>query len=465
MENLISGGLVKKVHVVESSTFIHHPLCIDVLGNEGNAVVVPWPTVEDIEKVKSRPDLKGAAAVEASNQFKYYLKQAKEKKLSLREGVKTRTGGWVAVDYSGVYNGKDTKDLPKGFDPCASVGNRVIYTGLKWKSRCPDNIPVKLISRKITLLLQAEALGLEAEDYEHDTVLDSLDDLYTGTRDIRIDFAKTNFPNEIYRDHFVSEAMVFNAVGKLELYPNQCCTFIGEDRTKFLTIYKRAEKIFRHVEWPQKKKGFVPINIPQAYAYALLTDPGIHIVTVVGPGGGGKTLVTLHAGADQLDKPFLELLAYRPIVEMGGRSLGFYKGTMEEKFQPWTEPIFDNVGLVEMSMTNRAMAKELVEHRLKMQPLIHVRGRSIHGRFIFVDDAQNLTPHEAKTICTRPAAKSKLVMLGDPDPLQIDEPFLTPLSNGLVYTVQKMKGSEIFGHIILPEPVRSELAKEAAMRM
>lgn len=469
MDELIASGKVEKIYIPDTSVFIHHPVCLDVLGSRGNLVKVPFSVILQIDHLKTRQDLKGAAAREASRQIKSYRKKGLETGGSLRGGVQTKNGGWVAVDYFARQDAANLGDLPPDFDPKNTPDDQIIFSALQSSRKYPA-IPNILVSQDTNMLLKADILGLTAEDYEHDTVLTSLSDLYTGMADIVVaDYATAAFIQALYEKGSVHEALAFKSVGEKNLMPNQCCRFIGPNgEVAALAIYKKAARLFRRVESAKEykkkaAKSIVPLNDEQAFAYALLTDPKILLVTLAGPGGVGKTLLTLSAGANQIDAHYeTGILVFRPIVEVGGRTLGYHKGTLEEKFEPWTGAILDNLEYVEMSLP-KGVAKDLRKDKLTMAPLIHTRGRSIHNKFIYVDDAQNLTPHEAKTIATRPAGESKLVLGGDPE--QVDDPFLTSISNGLVYVIQRMKGSEVFGHIILKEPVRGELTKATAERL
>ncbi len=469
LEKLIASGAVEKIYTLDTSVFIHHPSCLEVLGSKGNLVKVPFSVILEIDRLKTRQDLKGAAAREASRQIKSYRKKGLEIGGTLRGGVQTKNGGWIAVDYFARQDMDDLKDLPPDFDPKNVTDDQIIFSALQNKKQYPV-LPSILVSQDTHMLFKADVLGLKAEDYEHDTVLTSLSELYTGMVDILVaDYSTAEFIQALYASGSAHEDLVFKSVGKKNLLPNQCCRFIGPNgEVAALTIYKKAARQFRRVESPQEykkkgAKGLVPLNDEQACAYALLTDPKILFVTLSGRGGVGKTLLTLWAGANQIENHYgAGILVFRPIVEVGGRTLGYHKGTLEEKFEPWTDAILDNLEYVEMSLP-KTVAKDLRKDKLTMAPLIHTRGRSIHNKFIYVDDAQNLTPHEAKTVATRPAGESKLVFGGDPE--QVDDPFLTSVSNGLVYVIQRMKGSEVFGHITLREPVRGELTKATTERL
>ena len=464
MIDISQYGPLKKIYVLDTSVFIHHPLCVDVLGDSGNLVDIPFPLIEQLDHLKTRSDLKGAAAREASREIKKYRKKARQEGQSLKFGTQTKGGGWVRISY---LDEKDSalKNLPFHYNDSADK-NIIAIAWQRSNDASLQDTPTILVSNDTNMLITADALDVQAEDYEHDSVITSLSELYTGIRDIPLNFVDKDFSSQFHRNSFVSAKTVFDSMGSLDLFPNECCRFINPSNGKVtaLAIYKKSKGMFKSIELPSKRKdtGIVPLNDEQAFAEGLLLDPDISMVTFVGPAGAGKTLLSIYHGCKQAltgSSTFQQVLAFRPIVEMGGRSLGFYKGTLEEKIGPWTEAILDNFEVIEHAL--RKDAKTLMrEGMLKMAPLIHTRGRSLHNKFIYVDDAQNITPHECKTVVTRMAAGSKIVFSGDP--AQIDDPFLTPISNGLVYAIQRLKGQEGFGHICLKESERHPFVNIAA---
>jgi PhoH-like ATPase len=239
------------------------------------------------------------------------------------------------------------------------------------------------------------------------------------------------------------------------------------------------------VRKPETDRGIAPMNAEQQFALALLSDPDILLVTLVGRAGSGKTLMALLAGYLQLRESYGHLLIYRPNIEIG-QSLGYLPGSLEEKFAPWTRPVFDNLELVLRGQSRPGMTMGLEErakggregkkeeggrHHLDLQellareiveiaPISHLRGRSIHDAFIIADEAQNMNHHEVKTLLTRSGQGTKIVFTGDPD--QVDLPDSSSITNGLIHLVERFKGQEEFGHITMTTTVRSRLAALAA---
>lgn len=221
----------------------------------------------------------------------------------------------------------------------------------------------------------------------------------------------------------------------------------------------------------------VPINDEQAFAYALLKDQDIHLVSLAGPAGTGKTLLSLLAGLEQFHV-YEQILVYRANIEIG-RSLGYLPGTQEEKFEPWKQPVFDNMRLLLRRnnigspnrkkknikpITEENKLKQFLENgNIEISPISYIRGRTLAHRFVIIDDVQNLTPHEVKTIITRMGAGSKVVLTGDLE--QIDNRYLDGVSNGLAYTIGRWRGNELFGHIAMKKGERSVLAETAAKLM
>lgn len=224
------------------------------------------------------------------------------------------------------------------------------------------------------------------------------------------------------------------------------------------------------MEGISKETDVRPINDGQAFLYDLLCDKAVPLVTVRGIAGTGKSLITFLAGYEQFCKKDLYkfLLIYKPIIEVGDRTLGFLPGDLHEKMDPWEAAIYDNFNLILGSNGNESSARTTLESfiqagKMEISPISFIRGRSLNNAFIIVDEAQNLTPHEVKTLVTRVGKDSKIVLVGDIE--QIDTPYLDPTSNGLSKTIELLKNKELAGHVTLVKSERSELAELAARLM
>jgi PhoH-like ATPase len=260
------------------------------------------------------------------------------------------------------------------------------------------------------------------------------------------------------------------------LLHNQCCYFTVSGKTLH-TIYEKDAGIFKIVKTPTPIKGKVlPINIEQALLYNIAMDPEIFLVTSGGYAGTGKTLMALAAGYEQLGKLYEQIIVYRPNCPLG-QDLGFLPGDIGEKFAPWMLPILDNMHLIlgknetynqkdgdNFGGKNCNPIIELMREKLlEISPINFLRGRSINNCYIIIDEAQNLTPHEARTIVSRAGGGTKIILTGDI--MQIDNPHVDSVSNGLTHTIECMKGLRRFGHVKLSKSERSELAELAATRM
>jgi PhoH-like ATPase len=278
-----------------------------------------------------------------------------------------------------------------------------------------------------------------------------------------------------------------------KLLPNQCCTLRTVESGKVAhAIYKGGNTpYFRLVKKHDSDRGVTPVNVEQAFAHALLSDPDIALVTLAGTAGSGKTLMALLAAYQQLREGYAKLIIYRPNIEIG-QSLGFLPGTLDEKFAPWTRPVIDNLELILRGLSRggggvasleevgraskgkrerekdereptRTVAdlKELVEREIvEIAPIAYLRGRSIHDAYIVADEAQNMNHHEVKTLLTRSGQGTKVVFTGDPD--QVDVPDSGAVTNGLIQLVERFKGQDEFAHLTMTTTVRSRLAALAA---
>jgi PhoH-like ATPase len=369
----------------------------------------------------------------------------------LVEGAKLETGGLLRVD---LYTEEHMKGLPPELRTDQG-DNRILAVALNVMSN--SDSPVVFVTKDTNLRIKADVLGLTAQDYESDKV--SLDELYSGTAEVLVPRDDVDL---FYSQGFLSIEDEFLA--------NQCLTLIDAANPSH-TALARYNRSLRQAEplLRAPKEGLWGIharNREQQFAFDMLLNEDIQLVTLVGKAGTGKTLLAIAAGlyksADE--GQYSRLLVSRPIFPLG-RDLGYLPGDIEEKLSPWMQPIFDNVelllGAVEEGSKRKRGYKELVDlGLLEIEPLTYIRGRSIPKQYMIVDEAQNLTPHEIKTIITRAGEGTKIVLTGDP--YQIDNPYIDSSSNGLTYVVDKFKGEDIAGHVTLDKGERSCLAELAA---
>lgn len=435
---------MKKIYVLDTNVLLHDPQAMFQF--DDNDLVIPITVIEEIDGFKKDSSEIGRNARHISRILDGFRGKA-----SLMKGVPLERGGVLKV---ALYTEEAMKRLP--LELSSERGdNRILAVAVHLKETCKG--PVIFVTKDTNLRIKADAVGLIAQDYESDKV--SFDDLYSGTAEVTVDKALV--------DRFYGQGYV-DLEG--DFYPNQCITLVDEANASHTAIGRFQSPLRRLVPLVRPPKegawGIHPRNREQQFALDLLFNDDIQLVTLVGKAGTGKTLLAIAAGlyksADQ--GSFSRLLVSRPIFPLG-RDLGFLPGDVEEKLAPWMQPIFDNVdlllGAVEERGKRKRGYKELVDMGLlEIEPLTYIRGRSIPKQYMIVDEAQNLTPHEIKTIVTRAGEGTKIVLTGDA--YQIDNPYVDASSNGLTYVVEKFKGQEIAGHVTLSKGERSPLAELAA---
>lgn len=470
-----------KTFILDTNVLLHDPEAIFRFGD--NDIVIPMVVIEELDNLKSSQGSTGRNARHVSR----HLDKLREEE-SLDDGVLLENGGTLRIDLAD----EDLMDLmPKDFT--RNSDNRILATALFFDrydlsldcefaltNECDEEDLLEtqiknviLVSKDMNLRIKANAMGLPAQDYHNDKV--DIENLYPGHRD---EYCLTTSIDEL----FASEDKCLKANVPDLYYPNECVTLIdSSDPTHTaLTRYDaQTEHLFQVVEITKDNApmGLIPRNKEQRFAMDLLLDPNIKLITLVGKAGTGKTLMAIAAGlygATETNE-FERVLVSRPVISLGKQDIGFLPGTMEEKMAPWMQPIWDNVevlvgkadgkrdhkGSLDKESTMMSPAEYLQKAgKLEVGALSFIRGRSIPKQYIIIDEAQNLTPHEVKTIITRAGEGTKIVLTGDP--YQIDNPYVDAESNGLTYVTEKFKSFNISAHITLTKGERSELAELAA---
>jgi len=375
----------------------------------------------------------------------------------LFEGVKLDGGGHLKVDTVDKHSVQ--ANIPSGFEKNAD--NYILATAVGIKADNPDK-KVVLVTKDINMRVKAEALGLLAEDYKADQIVEP-SEMYTGHAEIRVSQALID---QFYREKTLSVDGALEDEG-LVFQPNQFLMLICKESPSVTALARydgtniELLREPRHDIW-----GIRPLNREQRYAVEVLLDDNIPLVTLAGKAGTGKTILAIAAGLQKVvnDKIYRRLSIYRPVVPMG-RDIGYLPGNEQEKLAPWMQPIYDNLEFLlnEGDKKSRGASKldYLVDSNvLDIRALTYIRGRSLPHQFIIVDEAQNLTPHEVKTIVTRVGHGTKLVLTGDP--YQIDSPYLDATSNGLTHVVERFRDQKIAAHITLQKGERSALAELAS---
>ena len=427
---------MRKIFVLDTNVLLHDSSALKSFAD--NEVVLPIDVIEELDIFKKDNDEKGRNA-------RAVIRKLDELRIRgrLGEGVALKTGGVLRIVMDG-----DIK-LPSGFLK-KEKDNRILMIayGLQRKGN-----RVIFVSKDINARVKADALGIKAVDFEKQKV--DIDKLYSGWKEIVVGRRDvTSFYEKKYLD-----------IKGEEVLPNQFVLLKDSLEGKHTALAK----------YSIKKKGLVPMrsdinnvwgikprNKEQAMALELLMDDSVTLVTLVGQAGTGKTLLALAAGLKKTinDHAYKRMLVSRPVIPMG-RDIGYLPGTKEEKLINWMHPIYDNLEYILSARKRKEKIEDLVDtDLLQLEALTYMRGRSIPNQFIIIDEAQNLTPHEIKTVISRAGNYTKMVLTGDP--YQIDSPYLDSSSNGLSYTVERLKGREIFGHVLLDKNERSNLASLAA---
>jgi PhoH-like ATPase len=431
---------LKKVFVLDTSVLVHDPQALRVF--QDNDIVIPLAVVEEIDSHKKRQDEVGRNARWVSS----FLDKLREIG-HLDAGVPLGDNqGSIRVE----LNHQRVDRLPPTLDR-SKVDNRIIAVALALKKG--SELPVILVTKDINMRIKADALGIEAQDYRTDKI--EIEEVYTGSVALKVN------PEMI--DTFYSAGSV--VISDFELHPNQMV--ILED-----SFGSSKSALARHVQngrmlplryGNQDPFGLKARNKEQKFALELLLDDEIRIVTLIGRAGTGKTLLALAAGLQKVveDSRYRRLSVTRPVIPMG-HDLGFLPGDINEKLRPWMQPIYDNLEYLFSNRDQNDKIDRLVSSLqgmglLELEALTYIRGRSIPEQFVLIDEAQNLSPHEVKTVVTRAGEGTKIVFTGDP--YQIDHPYLDSNSNGLTFLVEKFKHEKIAGHITLVKGERSDLAE------
>jgi PhoH-like ATPase len=436
--------LVKKNYILDTNVLLHDPNSL--LAFEENNVLLPIEVIEEIDRFKRESTELGQNARAVSRRLDGLRGSGR-----LSEGVRLPNGGQLKIIF------QKTKAARNGGAVFASdsTDNRILALAVRVAKDQPKSQTV-LVSKDINLRIKADALGLLAEDYENDRVL--LKDLYTGMIEVVVS----------------SEKLAgFRANGVLELnggkqyFPNEYCTLIDEanpKRTALTKVDASGTRVVPILDCREGVWGIKPRNREQHFALDALLDERVKLVTLMGKAGTGKTLLAMAAGLKRTvqDREFRRLVVARPTISMG-KELGFLPGSLEEKLAPWMQPIHDTLemlGDLNMGQEHRRSGDLMRSGSIVVEALSYIRGRSIANQFMIIDEAQNLTPLEAKTIITRVGNGTKVVFTGDP--YQIDNPYVDSSSNGFNYVVSRFRTETVAAHIELQKGERSELAELAA---
>ena len=426
-----------KTFVLDTNVFIHRP---DALFSfRENEIVIPLWVLEELDNLKKSREERGRNA-RATIRILDEISQHG----SLQEGVKLDNGSVLRVELGEETNIR----LPSHLEQY-KVDNKILLTALGLQQAGKQ---VFFVSKDINARLKAAALGIKAVDYEKQKI--DIESLYKG-------FIEIDSSRESLEQLAAKGSLSWNE----RLTPNEYVLL--KDTKSDLTAlsrYNTETGALDHVLTDRSVSGVRALNTQQEMAFDLLLNDNLPLITLVGKAGTGKTLLAIAAGLDLvLDREaYTRVLVARPIIPMG-KDIGYLPGAKGEKLSHWMQPIFDNLEYI-LSVSKRDKDKTveqmMTSRIIDVEALTYIRGRSLPDQFIIIDEAQNLSPHEVKTIVSRAGSGTKVVLTGDP--YQIDSPYLDSNSNGLTYLVEAFKGQQVFGHVTLEHSERSPLAELAA---
>ncbi len=446
----------RKNYVLDTNVLLHDPACIRNFRE--NHVILPLVVLEELDGLKSREGLPGCQARQAARELSQLVEGRARQ--SLREGISLPDGVTLRVELNGWH---DAGEIAQELD-LAKNDNRILLTALRIREREPE-VRTVLVSKDVCMRLKAEALGLEAEDYETDRV--ALDDLYRGYA--RVSLSRRDV-DRIYDGGLPCPK-------RITLHPNQFALITPKDDPSGSSLARYDGARLLPLQYDNRTAwGLSPLNLEQRMAFELMMDDHVRFVSVTGGAGSGKTILATAVALEKVleQRLFRKIVFVRPVVPAGD-DIGFLPGCEEEKLRPWMGSFYDAVETLMMNGRSRKPRKgsddgisvdSLLDNLratgvIEMKTFTYMRGRTLSDALVIVDEAQETTPHLAKLMLTRAGQNSKFIFLGDPSDNQIDNTLVDSRSNGLVYLVERLKDSPLTGHITLSQVERSPLARLA----
>lgn len=429
--------MAHKTFVIDTNVLLHDPTCLMQFPSQH--IMIPIAVLEELDKMKRLPNELGRNARETIRLLDSLKSLGSG---NLHSGVKLENGAVIRIQ-------PEIKEECKYHFAMTVNDNRIIVAAFLLQQ---EGEKVIFVSKDFAARIKAEAIGIEAEDYENQKY--SYHSIYRGIRHLEIPKHDIDL---FYKDGHLS-------LKSPESPPNEYFIMTSPENSsaigKYDVVHHKVESLLKVGNiW-----GIKPRNVEQRCAIDLLLRDDIKLVTLMGPAGTGKTLLALACGMRKVfdEGTYSRILVSRPIMPLG-RDIGYLPGTKEEKLVPWMQPIYDNLDFLCASTggeSNETLRWVMDSNKIEMEAVTYIRGRSLPKMYIIIDEAQNLTPHEVKTIISRAGTGTKVILAGDPT--QIDNPYLDKDSNGLTYAVGKFLDHKIYGHIFLDKTERSELAALAA---
>lgn len=436
---------MKKIYVLDTSVCLANANSVYSFGKDD--VVIPLKVLEEVDKHKNRQDGVGQNA----RMFIKILDELREKG-SLQEGVRLQKGKGILRSCA-----SEPSTFPMDLD--LSVPDHVIIATAHAIAQTHKDKKIIVVSRDINMRVICDSIGLGSESYDANQVISSSSELYSGVSELVVD---DEFIERLYQ----GEQLVLDEQLSSSLFANQFLTLISNknaNKTALARYLGQDLPLKKLPEFKGKNRAIFGVesrNREQSFAMDLLMDPNVPIVTLVGKAGSGKTLSAIAAGLEQLltKGTYTRMIVSRPVQPLG-RDIGFLPGTLEEKMLPWLSPIQDNLQFL-LGNDKELLQEYMIKGQIEIEALTYIRGRSIAKAFMIIDEAQNLSAHELKTIVTRVGEGTKIVLTGDIE--QIDNVYVNDTSNGLAYAVEKFKDTNLAGHVTLLKGERSLVATLAA---
>ncbi|HKI79084.1 MAG TPA: PhoH family protein [Ignavibacteriaceae bacterium] len=437
-----------KIFILDTNVILHDATCIHQF--QEHDIIIPLTVIEELDSFKRGSQVINLNAREFARTLDAMTGDA-----LFNGGISMGKGrGKLRIAISRGLN-SEIREIFKEDNP----DHRILGVAFEWNKKPEGKSTVVLVTKDVNLRMKAKALGILAEDYSTDKIV-SIDELYSGKEIVE------NFDDESIVKLFQSpyEIPAKQLLKKIdgEVIPNKYYIFRNSNRSVLANLgseketFKKIDKVATY--------GIKPRNAEQTFALDALTNNDIQLVSLIGKAGTGKTLLAL-AAALQVRKHYRQIFIARPIVPLSNKDIGYLPGDIQSKIEPYMQPLWDNLRVIqdqfqEGDKQSTAITTMIKEDKLVIEPLSFIRGRSLQRIFFIVDEAQNLTPHEIKTIITRAGEGSKVVFTGDI--YQIDHPYLDSQSNGLSYLIDRFKGQKLYSHVTLEKGERSELAELAS---
>lgn len=432
----------RKIYVLDTSVILHDHNAIKCF--EDNDIAIPITVLEELDNFKKGNDTKNYEARE----FIRFLDKLAEKHSSLQK--------WVKINdkkgrFKIIHHAENVIHTDEVFQE-HKADHQILSAALSLQKKSPKE-NVILVTKDINLRLKAKALNLKSEDFKSGKVTD-VKNLFTGKT--LIENVEHDELKKLFNNGSLADPSFLNKPTKNHFY------ILKNGKSSGLAYYNPIDTQLERVE-KQYIYGIKPKNAEQTFAINALMNPNIKLVTLQGVAGTGKTLLALASALEQR-KRYKQIILARPIVPLSNKDIGYLPGDAQEKINPYMQPLWDNMKFIKNQFSENERKYKQIEDMEKngkiiISPLAYIRGRSLSDVFFIVDEAQNLTPHEVKTIITRAGENTKIVFTGDVN--QIDTPYLDEQSNGLSYLIDRLKGHELFAHITLEKGERSELANVA----